>query len=193
MFFTTGAGVQGHLLLHNKKIYMPGGNLTGIVAYDTADGKCERIGNSVGKDLFTLKGGVHSSGVGLYWRPQDSHYIQAAGLETPAGLIAVYENQIALADPTSDVAKLKSIWTSKPFQENNAAAVAKNTILIAGLDRDNDNPDQTTAGIAALSLKDGTILWRHPLPAAPVSWGIAVDRRGQILVSLQDGRVVCLR
>jgi hypothetical protein len=29
------------------------------------------------------------------------------------------------------------------------------------------------------------------LHAAPVAWGIAVDRNGWIVVSLQDGRLVC--
>jgi outer membrane protein assembly factor BamB len=189
---SSGAGVQGHLLLYNKKIYMPGGNLTGVVSYDTGDGKFERVGNAVGKDLFVLRNNVYSSGVGLYWRPQDSHYIQAAGLETPAGLIAVYEDQVALADPASDIAKPKSIWSAKPFGENAAVAVGQNAVIVAGIDRDKDNQDLVTAGICAVSVKDGSILWRQSLPAAPVSWGVAVDRYGQILVALQDGKVVCL-
>ncbi|MFO8011953.1 MAG: PQQ-binding-like beta-propeller repeat protein [Phycisphaerae bacterium] len=33
--------------------------------------------------------------------------------------------------------------------------------------------------------------WHRPLPAAPVRWGVAVDRDGRIVVSLEDGRVVC--
>ena len=29
------------------------------------------------------------------------------------------------------------------------------------------------------------------LPAAPVAWGLAVDRLGRIIVTLEDGRVLC--
>jgi len=34
-------------------------------------------------------------------------------------------------------------------------------------------------------------LWRQPLPAEPIRWGVAVDRDGRILVALKDGRLVC--
>ena len=34
-------------------------------------------------------------------------------------------------------------------------------------------------------------LWQQPLPGRPVRWGVAVDSAGRILVTLQDGRVVC--
>ena len=36
----------------------------------------------------------------------------------------------------------------------------------------------------ALSIRDGKILWSQPLPAAPVPWGVLVDRDGRVLVSL---------
>ena len=34
-------------------------------------------------------------------------------------------------------------------------------------------------------------LWSQPLPGEPVRWGLAVDRRGAVLVALRDGRVLC--
>ena len=188
----SGAGVQGHLLLHKNYIYMPGGNLTGVVAYNTKDGSFQRVGNGIGKDLYVVKNSVQASGVGLYWRPQDSHYIAAAGLETPVGLIAIYQNTVALIDPKSDLKKPKSLWRVNPFGENAAVAVGKNAVIVAGVDRDKNEQNKTTAAVCALSLKDGKEMWRYDLPADPVSWGLAVNREGQILVSLQDGRVVCL-
>ena len=54
-----------------------------------------------------------------------------------------------------------------------------------------EDPPTETYGIAALSLTDGKLLWRHSLPAGPVSWGLAIDREGRILVALRDGRVLC--
>jgi len=37
----------------------------------------------------------------------------------------------------------------------------------------------------------GKELWSQPLPAEAVRWGIAVDSRGCVVVSLKDGRIVC--
>jgi hypothetical protein len=37
-------------------------------------------------------------------------------------------------------------------------------------------------------LSDGPV-WK--LPAGVVAWGLAIDRRGQVLLALRDGRVVC--
>ena len=41
-------------------------------------------------------------------------------------------------------------------------------------------------------LENGELLWRESLPAAPVSWGLAVDSKGRIVVSLRNGQVVCI-
>ncbi len=48
-----------------------------------------------------------------------------------------------------------------------AIAVAQNAVVIAD-----------TKKVTALALKDGKQLWSEALPAAPVPWGMAVDRTG---------------
>ncbi len=70
-------------------------------------------------------------------------------------------------------------------------AVTKNAVLVTGLDRDPRNYQQTTFGLTAVSLSDGKPLWKQPLPASPAAWGLALDRAGQIIVTLTDGRVMC--
>ena len=40
--------------------------------------------------------------------------------------------------------------------------------------------------------RDGGELWREPLTAQPVRWGIAVDAEGRIIITLTDGRILCL-
>jgi len=45
--------------------------------------------------------------------------------------------------------------------------------------------------VVALSLADGGVLWSQPLPAPPVEWGVAVDRDGRVVVTLEDGQVLC--
>ena len=44
--------------------------------------------------------------------------------------------------------------------------------------------------IAALNLRDGSILWEQSVPSSPVSWGLAVDRDGRTIVTLENGQVL---
>ncbi|HUT35810.1 MAG TPA: PQQ-binding-like beta-propeller repeat protein [Planctomycetota bacterium] len=39
---------------------------------------------------------------------------------------------------------------------------------------------------------DGSELWAHPLPSEPVRWGIALDARSRIVVTLRTGQLLCL-
>jgi outer membrane protein assembly factor BamB len=70
-------------------------------------------------------------------------------------------------------------------------AITKNAVLVTGLDRDAKKTDKTAAGLCAVSLEDGKLLWKQPLLAAPTAWCLALDRAGRIVVTLQDGRVLC--
>ena len=188
----SGAGVQGHLLLHDGALWMAGGSLVPAARYDLKDGTFTRTGGARGKDLYVLDGRVQTSGVGLYWRPEDSHYIAFAGFPVAGGFLAVNETQLGLAESRDAQGRPKFVWTAKPFLETNAVVVAKDGFLVAGVDREGKGSEvKTTGGLAAVSLAGGKVLWKVALPAAPSGWGLAVDKDGRILVSLQDGRVVC--
>ncbi|MCH8120309.1 MAG: PQQ-binding-like beta-propeller repeat protein, partial [Planctomycetes bacterium] len=41
------------------------------------------------------------------------------------------------------------------------------------------------------NLKDGSVLWSKALPSAPVNWGLAVDSVGRVIVTLEDGQILC--
>jgi uncharacterized protein GlcG (DUF336 family) len=45
--------------------------------------------------------------------------------------------------------------------------------------------------LTAVSLRDASVLWKQALPAAPVPWGLAVNREGKDIVTLEGGRVLC--
>src|SRR5436190_21507299 len=113
-------------------------------------------------------------------------------LESPAGVIAVNTDSVALlaAKQEEGAKKLATDWSSKPFQEIAAVVIAKNALLVTGLNREAKKPDKTEPGLCAISLKDGSLLWKQPLPANPVAWGLALDRTGRIIVTMMDGRVV---
>jgi outer membrane protein assembly factor BamB len=62
-----------------------------------------------------------------------------------------------------------------------AMAVCKNAVVVA-----------CKSEIVALDLQDGKVLWSKTVPAAPVPWGLAIDRDGRTMVSLENGQVLCL-
>ena len=73
----------------------------------------------------------------------------------------------------------KPLWESA-CKDSVAFAVCSNAVLIAG-----------TSEVAALNLKNGVKLWSKALPAVPVPWGLAVDRNGRVVVTLEDGQTLC--
>ena len=126
---------------------------------------------------------------------EDKHYIDYAELPAGPAVCVVLQNALGLALPgQGEGGSAKPIWVGKPFHENVAVALAENAVVVAGTNREFAQPDggvKETYGIAALDIRNGQPLWSHPLPAGPVAWGLAIDRRGQVLVTLRDGRVLC--
>ena len=73
----------------------------------------------------------------------------------------------------------KPLW-SHDCAASVAIAVCANAVVIA-----------KESKIVALNIGDSSVLWSHPLPAAPVEWGLAIDRKGRSVVTLTDGRILC--
>jgi len=76
--------------------------------------------------------------------------------------------------------------TDKPLwdydcKDSVAFAVCSNAVVVA-----------CKSEIVALDLQDGKTLWSQAVPAAPVPWGLAVDCDGRVVVTLEDGQVLCL-
>jgi hypothetical protein len=180
---------------------MPGGNLAPVATFACADGQARRTGAGFGKDLYLHDKQVYASGLPLYWRPEDSHYIERLVLTAPAGILAAVEGKLSLYPAGSDLRqKPKAVYTTSVFEDLAALVVAGDTLLLTGMDwkvagkgRAQDETQHAVGGIAALNLKSGKARWQQSLPAAPVSFGLALDREGRILVTLQDGQMVCLQ
>ena len=65
--------------------------------------------------------------------------------------------------------------------------ISENQLLATG--HPDGAPDK--AFLAAINMKDGTDAWLQKLPADAVKGGTAIDHRGRIYVSLENGRLLC--
>jgi len=214
----TGVSAQGHLLLHDGKLYLPGGTSVSPAIYDAGTGRClndaaqlaECVARSPrGWELSLLTDYVVACGKPFYAHPQydvydatvfDRAFLAATGSRQVVWVSGQNEQHILcfrqldratlarkLADPGqrfhANWAKLapqdKPEWTFK-CRKALATAVCANCVLVA-----------TESKLLSLDLGDGHIVWTQKLPAAPVPWGLAVDRLGRVIVTLDDGRVLC--
>lgn len=191
-----GVSVQGPMLLHNNAVHFASGNTPPIASYAIKDGKFTPSEASRGKDLYVREGKVLGSGYPLYWRPEDDQFISTMELETPAGVLVLGMPQNNPAGSselrmTKAGGKGVNVWSNPLFQEIGAVAIAKNAIVVTGLNRDKKNAEKYSAEVAALDINTGVVLWRHPLPGVPTAWGLALAGAGDnIVVTLMDGRVL---
>ena len=133
----------------------------------------------------------------------DSHHVTTYRTPVEGKHFLVFGDRVGLAE-----IKLKKVqrrgegggaapdwvWNKRLFTEYSSVTVAANAVVVAGVDWQGQGPEAVaTGGIVALNPKDGKLLWKHALPAPPVMFGAIVDRDGQILVGLRDGRVVSFK
>jgi len=92
---------------------------------------------------------------------------------------------------------LTARWGSLTTIKVNAMALAQNAVVMAY--RANDNLSGLAADSAYLnaqwklglfSKQTGTLIWSDVLPVEPLLYGLCIDRSGNIVVPLRDGRVL---
>jgi len=178
----TGVSVQGHLLLNGGKLYLAGGNAVSPAIYDAANGRClnnpEELRQLVQNNLVTSQ--------------------SPRGWELFLLADRVDKNLLDKVNWARLSIKQKPLW-SYDCKGSVALAVCSNAVVVAeALHRTpsgggtNDEGRVTSVHrLVALNLKDGRVLGSQPVPSAPVPWGLAVDRNGRIIVSLEDGQVLC--
>jgi len=213
-----GAGVQGHLLLHDGKLHMAGGNAVSPAVYDIANGRCLNHGDSLnicesiclrGWELYLVGDKVAVGGQPFYRDPRfpvvDQTVVQklyhaSAGdrdivwmdgarllcyppIDREALSSSVYERaypgHYVIAPWGKFETELEPYW-GRSCEGSRAVAVCANAVVVV-----------TDTYVAAADLKSGDPLWSFTLDTPPVPWGLAVDRDGRVVVSLEDGRVVC--
>jgi len=214
----TGVSVQGHLLLHDDKLYLAGGTSVSPAIYDARTGKClndsAQLAECVsrgprGWELSLLTDSVVACGKPFYAHPEhdvyDATVFDRAFLASSGGRQVVWTSSqtdqrilcFRRLDTTALARKLaepgggfhvnwarlapqdKPEWTFK-CRKALATAICANGVVVA-----------TESKLLMLDLGDGSTVWTQALPAVPVPWGLAVDRAGRVIVTLEDGRVLC--
>jgi outer membrane protein assembly factor BamB len=204
-----GVSVQGHLLFHKDRLYLAGGNQISPAVFDPGTGKClsvpsipkqdgrSRIGYS-GRDLCVLDGQVVPTSRMSMYIPENLISFYADLLNVETGKAAYRQNSrcriVRVATPVvtdgKPRPKSRELWQAMLFKRHVAAAAAANALVLAGGGRE-DMGQTGVYGIAALAAENGKTLWAHKPPAAPVRWGLAVDRTGRVFLSLKNGQVLC--
>ncbi len=214
----SGVSVQGHLLFHADKLHLAGGNAISPAVYDKSDGRCLNDSAPLvrcestsprGWELSLIGDRVIACGRPFYLpsnAPVYDHTVTKKLFHASKGqrdVVWLDTNKLLCYEPldkaelsqcVTDEKRPKHItqaWgefkvSAKPLWQHDcpgsvAIAVAKNAVVIADAKR-----------VAALDLASGKQLWSQPLPASPVPWGMAVDRTGRVILTLADGRVLCI-
>ncbi len=81
----------------------------------------------------------------------------------------------------------RPIWADRSGRRFTSFVVAPNALLAAG----HEARDPQRAFVVAIDLNTGRDLWRLDLPSLVVKGGLAVDRDGRVVASLENGQVVC--
>jgi outer membrane protein assembly factor BamB len=210
----TGVSVQGHQMIYNDKLYLAGGTSISPAVYNSTNGNClndpgplancfsrsprgwelsllgeqvvacgkpfyahDVFDNTVFNRVFLASSGEHD----IVWisNQYNRKILCFAGINkkllsqkmaNPGNRFNIDWNKIDTKD--------KPLWSTER-KESVAMAVCKNAVVIAN-----------KSEIVALSLKDGSVLWTQPVPSSPVPWGLAVDRNGNVVVSLENGQIL---
>ncbi len=211
----TGVSVQGHQMLYNGKLYLASGTSVSPAVYNTTDGKCLNdpgpLANCVsrsprGWELSLLGEKVVACGKPFYADNVfddtvfNRVFLTSNGEQDVVWASNQYNRKVVCFDDIDrkslsqhmsnpgnrfniDFGRLnikdKPLW-STDCNKSVAIAVCKNAVVIAN-----------ETEIVSVSLKDGGVLWSQPIPSSPVPWGLAVDRNGNVVVSLENGQVLC--
>jgi len=213
----TGASVLGHLICDEKNLYLASGTSLSPAIYDMANGQClndpEPLKNCEsysprGWELFRIGDHVVAGGKPYYSHAKQEVYditVQNKMLHTSSGkrdILWINQKKVACYPPIDKkilnacvsspqfTGYVAPLWgnldiRSEPYWEyycegSQAVAMCKNTVVVA---------EKTK--IVVLDLRNGDVLWSHPLSYSPVPWGMTISRDGKIMVTLDDGSVHC--
>lgn len=212
----TGVSVQGHMLLHDGKLYLAGGTSISPAVYDAKTGKClndptppgaTHSSSPRGWELALLGDHVAAVGRPFYAKPgvdvYDATVFNRAFMTARNNADVVWvtrQNQgQVMTLPKIDRKVLNEKLRGNTFNldwkklgidlKPTWSHNCPNCVAMAVCDNAVVLAKETE--VVALRLHDGTKLWSHELAVRPTAWGLAVARDGNAIVTLVDGSVLC--
>ena len=153
--------VQGDLLVDDGKLYLAGGSVLSPAAFDLASGE------------FTAAG----------QRGRRGRELQLVSAQNNRG--ETERRVVALGQPLYATAREPGV------RARQATGMGRRRGHCQERTRCSCRAERDGWKLVARSAADEQALWEQPLPGEAVRWGIAVDARGRIVVTLRDGRVLC--
>ena len=83
----------------------------------------------------------------------------------------------------------KPVWQDGNQRRFTSFIVSDQRLLAAG--HPDNQPEQSF--LVSINTTDGKDQWREALPANAVKGGTAMDHRGRIFVSLENGKLLCFQ
>ncbi len=209
-------GVQGNILLRDNTLFINGGAPVGIVALDAETGGKPQIVARLeaGREMFLDPDGqplccgpeLYSSQwarTTIFKRHQGRVYFQLSGRQ-----VALVDGRLFCSDDSQALDRIVDLMNKDPKSGGALSAATAPwdvmqlpvdaAILWAGKSADVLGLAMGTDGLVALHKDsaegistEGQSLWRVPLPATPVRWGVALAD-AQCVITLTDGHIVCL-
>ncbi len=203
----SGVSLQGGLAIRNNELQFEGGGVYQMARYDLNTGKC----------LNPVQEGLNSRWATAFYAyfPEYARYESVmrgfdngnllrytsryeGGQHTNLALLGPQPKNAAaqprVTDRPTDArrrqAPRKAIWQDNSGTRFKGFIMTDDVLLAAGVKGADGNAEPS---LAAIRIKDGTSLWRKDLPAPAVKAGLAIDGKGRIIVSLENGQIVCVQ
>jgi outer membrane protein assembly factor BamB len=209
-----GVSVQGHMIIHDGKLWLAGGNVVSPAMYQLSDGKClnevswvhRTANNNVpssegprGSELYLVANRVMVSDQPLYahpkWKVYDASVLNKTWVSSmdDRDLLWVNNSKLLCYPKVGErrAERLLASWGKPQLPDLKSLweVDCRESVAVA-LCR---NAVVLAKGcdLVAYGLEDGRWLWQQMMPGVAVPWGLAVDRSGRVIVALENGQVAC--
>jgi len=213
----TGVSVQGHMLLHNEKLYLAGGTSVSPAVYNATNGRCLNDPEPLKKcesysprgwELYLIGDKVVAAGKPYYGHPKYDVYdatVTDKLLISPSGskdILWVNQSKV-LCFPHIDRKRLNESVAAPHYAGYKPPVWGQLNITEEPIWQYNCDESVAMAvcknavvvaeksELTVLDIETGKELWSEHLDYPPVPWGLAVSRAGRIIVTLEDGSVQC--
>jgi len=206
--YNSGVSLQGGLRIRGGELRFAAGNVHDVARYDLRTGKCLNAPNQSVRSNFRTAFYPYYPRYGKYL-PFVHTYDDGRTLGYMASYDGTQHSRLSLLAPLSAGAatpprrtdrvtdragnrqpgpQRKVLWQEKTGRVYNSFILGGDLLLTAGRTSPRDDAESF---LAAVDVKTGADVWYRKLPAGAVKGGTAIDADGHIVVSLEDGRVIC--